>query len=131
MTVSKREMEQYKDVFNYHGHTHSMHYFDGRLGAMNFLPYNEALEDLVANKQFLADNGFYTTHFSYPFGSNYFQSQSLLKDSGFTTAFTISKGYNKVGDNLLLLKRWNIDLEITKETFESILNTGISNDAVQ
>lgn len=131
VTVSKHEMENNKDVFNYHGHTHAMHYFNGRLGAMNFLPYHEALEDLAANKQFLADNGFHTTHFSYPFGSNYLQSQSLLKDSGFTTAFTIRKGYNKVGDNPLLLKRWNIDPELTKEQFESILNTALPNDVVQ
>ena len=46
VTVSTHEMKANKDVFVYHGHTHDMHYFNGRLGAMNFLPYNEALADL-------------------------------------------------------------------------------------
>lgn len=125
VSVSTHEMEANKDVFAYHGHTHEMHYFNGRLGAMNFLPYNEALADLKRNKKFLAENGFNTTHFAYPFGSNYLQSQSLLIDSGFTTAFTTRKGYNKVGDNPLLLKRWNIGPGMTIEKFEGILNQGI------
>ncbi len=122
MTVSTHEMKANKDVFAYHGHTHGMHYFNGRLGAMNFLPYDEALEDLKENKKFLAENGFNTTHFAYPFGSNFLQSHSLLMDSGFTTAFTTRKGYNKVGDNPLLLKRWNIRPGITREEFEAIVN---------
>lgn len=122
VSVSTHEMEANKDVFGYHGHTHDMHYFNGRLGAMNFLPYNEALADLKGNKKFLADNDFDTTHFAYPFGSNFLQSQSLLRDSGFTTAFTTRKGYNKVGDNPLLLKRWNIGPGITIGEFKAILN---------
>nr|WP_255551132.1 polysaccharide deacetylase family protein [Sporosarcina sp. E16_8] len=105
VSVSTHEMEANKDVFAYHGHTHDMHYFNGRLSAMNFLPYDEALADLKRNKNFLAKNGFNTTHFAYPIGSNFLQSQSLLIDSGFTTAFTTRKGYNKVGDNPLLFKR--------------------------
>ena len=98
VSVSTHEMAANKDVYAYHGHTHNMHYFNGRLGAMNFLPYDEALADLKVNKKFLADNGFDTTHFAYPFGSNFLQSESLLRDSGFTTAFTTRKGYNKVGE---------------------------------
>ena len=122
VSVSIHEMEANKDVYAYHGHTHNMHYINGRLSAMNFLPYHEALADLKENKNFLADNGFNTTHFAYPFGSNILKSQSLLSDSGFTTAFTTSKGYNKVGDNPLLLKRWNIVPGMTIDEFEAILN---------
>ena len=122
VTLSLAEMKQNKDVFSYHGHTHGMHYFMDGVGAINKVPYNETLKDLMASRKFLADNGFETTHFAYPFGSNSPQARASLLESGYTTAFTTQMGYNKVGDNPLLLKRWNIGPSMTKEQFKKVLN---------
>lgn len=105
-----------------HSHTHDMHITKqcsgGQGGLFKCVDYNKGLEDLRKSKELLNN----TTYLAYPFGEYTDLSIKLLKDAGYTMAFTTNYGNAKVGDDKYLIPRIYIYNQYTIKTFKRIVN---------
>lgn len=105
-----------------HSHTHDMHITGkcsgGQGGLFKCVDYNKGLEDLKKSRELL-DN---TTYLAYPFGEYTDMSINLLKDAGYTMAFTTNYGNAKVGDDKYLIPRIYIYNEHTLNNFKKLVN---------
>lgn len=104
-----------------HSHTHNMHQtgkcIGGQGGLFKCISYEEGLKDLEESRKVL--NG--STYLAYPFGEYTDSSLKILKDAGFTMAFTTNYGNVKVGDDLYLIPRIYFYNEYDMSTFKRIL----------
>jgi peptidoglycan/xylan/chitin deacetylase (PgdA/CDA1 family) len=116
--LSWPEIKQMRDVFEFASHTHALHN-RGKDGIGNLLkkPRKIIKADLLRSRKLL--NG--TTYFAYPFGQYKHKTIDILKETGFTMAFTTKIGTVKPGDDPYQLKRHGIDPDTTLEEFKHII----------
>jgi peptidoglycan/xylan/chitin deacetylase (PgdA/CDA1 family) len=80
-------------------------------------PYNEVKSDINESKNILNAHSF-----AYPFGQFNKQTLDILKELGFKSAFTTIDGYAHIGENPLLINRFEITPKITFDKFKNIVN---------
>ena len=86
----------------FESHSHDMHRAgtDGK-GRILTLSYDEACKDVKTSQSFIGS----ATVFCYPFGHYNDACYKILKDSGYTLAFTTKYGRVRPGDNCYALSR--------------------------
>lgn len=86
----------------FESHSHDMHRAgtDGK-GRILTLSYDEACKDVKTSQSFIGN----ATVFCYPFGHYNDACYKILKDSGYTLAFTTKYGRARPGDNCYALSR--------------------------
>jgi peptidoglycan/xylan/chitin deacetylase (PgdA/CDA1 family) len=116
--LSWPEIDQMRDVFEFASHTHALHN-RGTDGIGNLIkePREIVKADLLQSRKLL--NG--TTYFAYPFGQYKQETIDILKETGFTMAFTTETGTVKPGDDPYQLKRYGIGPDTTLEEFKHII----------
>lgn len=113
---TKAQMEQSKDVFEFHSHTYNLHYKGfAKCGNEYAAGLNTALlkQDIQQMKTFGVD----TPYFAYPYGNKSTQMMYYLHKEGYRMAFSVRQGFVKPGDNLMKLNR----LTVTSKTDLSAL----------
>jgi peptidoglycan/xylan/chitin deacetylase (PgdA/CDA1 family) len=108
-------------VFNYHCHTDKKHYANNGIGAIASEPYNDILADTKLSKEKLEFFGYKPRAFAYPLGSFNQTTVEIMKEAGYTSAYTIKNGFNKPDDKIYELKRWNINPNMPEKDFLDIL----------
>ena len=115
-------LDKQNEYVEIHSHTHGMHVTGkcagGQGGLFKCVDYDEGLADLKKSREIL--NG--STYLAYPFGEYTDLSIQLLKDAGFTMAFTTEWRNAKVGDDLYEVPRIYIYNEYSLDTFKRIVN---------
>ena len=115
-------LDKQNEYVEIHSHTHEMHVTGkcprGQGGLFKCVDYDEGLADLKKSREIL--NG--STYLAYPFGEYTDLSIQLLKDAGFTMAFTTEWRNAKVGDDLYEVPRIYIYNEYSLDTFKRIVN---------
>lgn len=110
------EMEKSEDCFEFPGHTHGLHQLnDKNISFLVSQPKEIIEKDLALNKQLLN-----TTYFAYPYSQYNRSTISMLKQLGYTMAFTTKAGYVKRGDSPYELRRFGISPTTTMEEFNKI-----------
>ncbi|MCL6615618.1 MAG: polysaccharide deacetylase family protein [Anoxybacillus ayderensis] len=112
------EIAQMKDVFEFASHTHALHNL-GSDGIGNLVKESPEViwNDFMTSRQLLD----HTTYFTYPFGQYTDETIRLLKETGFTMAFTTKIGTVKPGDDPYQLKRVGVEPDTTIEQFKKMI----------
>ena len=115
--LSKEELEQMKDVFEYANHTKALHTRNNGQGALqstdraSFLCDIKACEGAVDTKYV----------FAYPFGIYTDKNIEWLKEAGFLIAFTSEEGMNTKSTDPFKLYRNGVLLDSDPERFKAML----------
>lgn len=120
--LSKQEMDEMTDVYNYYGHTHNLHSLTPN--NLSFVIANnrdDVKKDLVLNRQLLNN----TTYFAYPFGQYTNDTINVIREAGFTMAYTTKRGYATLGVNKLLIPRLGIEPNLPIKEFAEAIDTGM------
>lgn len=118
--LSWNEINACKDVFEFACHTHNLHnYNDAGTSYLLTKSKEEVINDLKTSLDLLK-----TKYFSYPFGQYNDNAIEILKELGFTMAFTVNNGLIKPSDNMFLLKRNRITPQTTMADFKRIVGLG-------
>ena len=104
------------DVFEYHSHSHALHFYTGVRAAILVTPEEQLRKDLSHSRELLD-----CFAFAYPFGVWSREAIRFLKETGYKMAFTIRRGNVAPGDNLFLLQRQIIRPTTTLRDFAIIL----------
>jgi len=116
--LSKSELEQMRDVFEYANHTTGLHTRKEGQGALQTVSKADFLRDITECEQFVD-----TKHvFAYPFGIFTDENVEWLKEAGFLLAFTSAGGTNHFGTNPYKLHRNGVLLDFDLEQFKEILH---------
>lgn len=117
--LSKKELGQMRDVFEYANHTRALHTRNEGQGVIESTEKNVFLEDIKACEQFVN-----TKHvFAYPFGIYTENNIEWLKEGGFLLAFTSIEGTNTKSTNPYELRRNGVLLGYDMEKFKSVVHT--------
>lgn len=114
--LSWPELQEMHDVFSFGSHSHSLHWELEELPAVFWLQPEEIKGDLIYSAQLLG-----AKYFSYPYGAYDERAKKLLKQSGYTMAFTVKQGPVKLGDDPLELKRMPVFNWTSLRQFAGIL----------
>jgi len=116
--LSKKELDQMKDVFEYANHTEALHTrLDGQ-GALLSVDKTLFLKDIKACEEHVN-----TKHvFAYPFGIYKDENIGWLKEAEFLLAFTSVGGTNTKATNTYKLHRNGVLLDYDLEKFKAIFN---------
>lgn len=99
-----REINEIRGTFEFACHTHNLHTFDSNNKSLLVVKPREIIvNDIMTSKDILG-----TRYFAYPFGQYSGETKKILKETGFTMAFTVVEGYAKPGDDLFEIKRIGI-----------------------
>ncbi len=109
-------MERSADVFEFHSHTHNMHYYVEGRPVLLVEESEKVLEDLKRSRELLA-----AWALSYPFGAYNDEIIELTKKAGYRMAFTIKSGHVYPGDDLFRLRRLGVYPETGMDEFAKIL----------
>ncbi len=109
-------MERVMDVFEFHGHTHNLHYYRSGSPALLVEEPEKALKDLKLSRELLA-----AWALSYPFGAYNDAIIELARRAGYRMAFTIEPGHVYPGDDLFRLRRLGVYPETGMDEFAEIL----------
>ncbi len=115
--LSKEELDDMKDVFEYANHTKSMHTRNGTVSALqkedkeNFIKDYNSCEEYVTTKKV----------FAYPFGIYDQKNVEWLKEMDVLLAFTSDPGINNKNTNPLELRRDAVILNYDLDAFKKIL----------
>lgn len=121
--LSQQEMDDMTDVFNYYGHTHALHTLtDANESYVTAMDRSYVKEDLLLNRLNLKE----MTYLAYPFGQYNMDTVEILKETGFTMAYTTKMGYVTLDTNRYLIPRYGIEPHLPIETFAKRLATGSS-----
>lgn len=105
--LTKAQMEESKDVFEFHSHTYNLHYkgFE-KCGSEYAAGLDTKLlkQDMKQMKEFGID----TPYFAYPYGNKSTQMMYYLREEGYRMAFSVRQGFVKPGDNLMKLNRLTV-----------------------
>ncbi len=116
--LSKGELDQMRDVFEYANHTKALHTRAGDKGALQTVDKVSFLEDVKACEEFVD-----TRHaFAYPFGIYTEENISWLKEAGFLLAFTSEEGINDKTTNPYRLHRNGVLLDCDFEKFKVMID---------
>ena len=117
--LSKQEMDEMADVFNYHGHSHALHSLtDSNESFLTAKNRDEVIQDLLLNRQLLNN----TTYFAYPFGQYNEETIEIMSEAGFTMAYTTQMGRARLGMNKLLIPRMGIEPHLSIQEFAKRVN---------
>jgi Polysaccharide deacetylase len=118
--LTEKDLEEMKDVFEYANHTDQFHTRTSTtLSIIMEVSDEEFLEDLkLCNESSILS---VKNVFAYPFGLYCDRNVELLKNNGFSLAFTSQNGKNDKNTNPLLLKRNVIPYFMDMETFKNII----------
>lgn len=117
--LSKGELKQMEDVFEYANHTKALHTRTEGLGALQTASKIEFLEDIAECEKFV--DAKHT--FAYPFGIFTEENIDWLREAGFLLAFTSAGGTNDKSTNPYKLHRNGVLLDFDMEQFKVILNS--------
>jgi peptidoglycan/xylan/chitin deacetylase (PgdA/CDA1 family) len=116
--LSKEELSQMRDVFEYANHTTALHIRKDGQGILQSIDKESFIKDINACEEFVT-----TKHaFAYPFGIYRGENIDWLKESGFLLAFTSAGGTNTKETNTYELYRNGILLNYDFEKFKAIIN---------
>ena len=110
--ISKQEMKETGDVFEFHSHTYNLHYkkqVNGKKITAGLDPTVSHEEDIIKMKQ---KTGIDTPYFCYPYGDYNDEMIRVLQKHGYRMAFTVHSGSVRPGDDLMRLAR----LDVTSKT---------------
>lgn len=115
---SSADLPKFSDVLTYGSHTYNMHV------DLKSAKQSDKIEaDLQLSREKLGD----TAYFAYPLGKYDARVEGLLRQAGFTMAFTTQRHNARPGCNLLEIPRIEINAPITDRSFESILGIKADN----
>ena len=117
--ISQREMVEMRDVYRYMAHTDALHQLtpEGKSFVVT-KARDEVKEDLLRNRLYLGN----TTHFAYPFGQYNEETLDILRETGFTLAYTTKSGRATLGVNKLLIPRLGIVPNLPLSEFAKKVN---------
>jgi len=116
-TLSWKDINKTRDVFEYPNHTHNLHKLKGDKGYLITKPLNVVKKDLMKNMELT-----HSPYFSYPYGHYNDDVVKLLQDIGIRMAFTVNNGTVKKSDSLLELKRYGVYPNTSMDTFKNMVN---------
>lgn len=120
--LSKQEMEATKDVFNYHAHTHNLHNLTNKNQSYVVAKSRDFVKkDLMLNRSLLNN----TTYIAYPFGQFNNDTFKIMRETGFTLAYTTKPGYATLGSDKLQIPRMGIEPNISLRQFANTVATGM------
>ncbi|MDF2547630.1 MAG: hypothetical protein K0R93_2528 [Anaerosolibacter sp.] len=114
--LSKEELENMKDVFEYANHTKSLHTRNDGLTALQTVDEADFRGDIMACEDYVSTKKV----FAYPFGILTEEVVAWLQDMGFHLAFTTEAGPNDLGTDPLKLKRNGVFLGLGLDKFQEI-----------
>lgn len=115
--LSWPEVHQMEDVFQFASHTHDMHRLgNSGKGVVAEAGVNELIADLSASRQLLR----HTPYFSFPYGHYSKLALDTFRGQGITMAFTVNEVSVKMGDDPMLLGRWDVVRHSSLEKFRTI-----------
>ncbi|MDF2594479.1 MAG: hypothetical protein K0R69_820 [Clostridia bacterium] len=115
--LSKKELEQMKDVFEYANHTKALHGRKDGQTALQRADKTMFLEDLNRCEQFVDTQKV----FAYPFGVYTQEHMDWLKEAGFLLAFTTEGGFNNQSTNPYKLHRNGVLLDYDFAKFTALI----------
>jgi len=115
--LSKSELSEMQDVFEYANHTKSLHTRDENLTALQKITKEQFIEDYNLCEKFVTTKKI----FAYPFGIYDKRNVDWIKEIGVLLAFTSDSGLNNKMTNPLELKRDAVILHFDFEIFRKIL----------
>lgn len=116
--LSKEELDNMKDVFEYANHTKALHTRNNGQSALQSTDKASFLGDIRACEGFID-----TKHvFAYPFGIYTDKNIDWLKDAGFILAFTSEEGTNTKSTDPFKLHRNGVLLDFDQVKFKAMLN---------
>lgn len=119
--LSQQEMDQMSDVYNYYGHTHALHNLTNKNQSHLVVKSTADIKnDLQLNRRILKD----MTYLAYPFGQYNQTTIQLLKETGFTMAYTIKNGKATLGINKMTIPRVGIEPNVSLKEFAKKVATG-------
>lgn len=121
--LSRQELKQMEDVFEYGGHTHALHYSNNGVPALLSEPEQVILKDLQSSRNIIN-----TRFFAYPFGGYNKRTMELLNMSGYKYAFTTTQRNAKIGNNPFEIGRKAVTPFITMARFEKMVKSRASNE---
>lgn len=120
--LSQQEMDETADVFNYYGHTHALHSLTSdNISFVLAKDRNFVKSDLLLNRKILKN----MSYLAYPFGKYNEDTLKIMKETGFTMAYTTQQGFASLGVNKLLIPRIGIEPNLPIKDFMKIVDTGM------
>ena len=113
-------MAEAATVFEYHSHTHALHYYVDGEAALLVTPVEQIRTDLLHSRELLD-----CFAFAYPFGVSSSEAVRILKETGYKMAFATRSGNVAPGDNLFLLKRRGVYPTTTLADFSALLKSAL------
>lgn len=114
--VSWPELLPYSDVFEYAGHTDGFHRMIGTRSFLLAKRPEDVLIDLELSRMLLNTN-----YFAYPFGQYDKNTIRLLKEAGYTMAFTTRPGKVRPGTPSFEIPRYGILSTTTTRQFKNMV----------
>ena len=116
--MSKEEIDESKDVFEFACHTHNLHRLqdNGKSTLLNS-DKKTIVKDLSKSKRLI-----HTKFFAYPHGQYNKEIESILKEKGFELAFTVNFGEVDKRSNRFELNRVTIFYTTSIDEFKGILD---------
>lgn len=111
-------MAEAATVFEYHSHTHDLHYYVDDEAALLVTPKEQIRADLLLSRELLD-----CFAFAYPFGVSSREAVQILKETGYKMAFIIQRGNVAPGDDPFLLKRHMVFPTTSLNEFSAMLKT--------
>lgn len=120
--LSQQEMDAMTDVYNYYGHTHELHSLTSSNESFVTAKNRDLVKkDLLLNRKLLNN----MTYLAYPFGQYNTDTLKILRETGFTMAYTTRQGFATLGVNKLLIPRMGIEPHLPIKDFAKIVDTGM------
>lgn len=116
-SLSVPEMNDMKSHFQLGSHTANLHDLYHNKSLVLVKNSSEVLNDFILSKKFLN-----TTYFCYPFGQYTNETINLLKQAGYTSAYTTKTGYATTKTNRYEIPRFGIYPHTTIQEFAKIVN---------
>ncbi|WP_106496171.1 polysaccharide deacetylase family protein [Lentibacillus sp. Marseille-P4043] len=128
--MDQEMLDEVSSVFELQSHTNELHFLDpGEKSRLILVSQEDAIADLQASQEKLSKYGDVTL-LAYPFGQFSSNIVKLVKEAGFTMAFTTEKGYVKPNDDPYQLNRIGITPDMSLEKFEEIVKGEGANPSV-
>lgn len=116
--LSFKELDEMSDYFTYANHTHDYHERRGiEASKLMWEDKENVVQDLEKCNEWVKEKDV----FAYPFGLYDAENVSLLKDNGFTLAFTTKQGVTTRETNPLEIERTVIPFTMTLDEFKELM----------
>lgn len=116
--ISYKDIVLTGDVFEYGSHTHAMHDMEEGVADLLRQDYDRIYKDLTMAQHLTGS----TPYFAYPFGAYNQETICILKELGYTLAFTTKPGKVRRNTNPMEINRYPMYPSTTVEKLAKILN---------